>query len=265
MICYFDGMNKDLHVTEFGHSRISRKNIIEPRIREDYLLHIVVNGVNKFCEFDVPAKSALLIAKNVKHSFYVDPDYEHYWIGFGGKLAPKFLLDHGLAVDKHVRLQFSSFSYVCDLLALAFNRCCETNDEQIALSTLTACLVLVLDEHTQISKLNDIERAIRFMENNYHRKITMVQIAEHVNLSEKHLCRKFIQQTGEAPQKRLLRIRMVAARQFLLNTDLKVKEIAYSVGYSTPLSFSTMYKQFYGISPMDDRLRNQQQTSQDTT
>lgn len=265
MICYFDGMNKDLHVTEFGHSRISRKNIIEPRIREDYLLHIVVNGVNKFCEFDVPAKSALLIAKNVKHSFYVDPDYEHYWIGFGGKLAPKLLIDHGLPVNKHAHLQFSSFSYVCDLLALAFNRCCQTPDEQVAISTLTACMVLLLDEHTQISKLNDIERAIRFMENNYHRKITMVQIAEHVNLSEKHLCRKFIQQTGEAPQKRLLRIRMVAARQFLLNTDLKVKEIAYSVGYSTPLSFSTMYKQFYGISPMDDRLRNQQQTSQDTT
>ena len=265
MISYFDGMNENLYVTEFGYSRVSQTKVIEPRIREEYLFHIVINGCCKFCEFDVPPQSALLISKNVKHSFSVDPGYEHYWIGFGGKLASKLLINHGLSADKHMHLQFSTFPFVRDLLTLAHNRCCETSNEQIAISTLNACMSLLSDKNKQISKPGDIERAIRFMENNYHRKISMEQIAEYVNLSEKHLCRKFTQKTGISPQKYLLRIRMEAARQFLMNSDLKVKEIAYSVGYDSPLSLSAMYKQFYGISPMDDRLRNQQQTSQDTT
>ena len=257
-------MDKNLYVTEFGYSRVSQKRVIEPRIRKEYLFHIVINGCCKFCEFDVPPQSGLLISKNVKHSFSVDPGYEHYWIGFGGKLASKLLIDHGLSADKHTHLQFSSFPFVGDLLALAYNRCCETSNEQIAISTLNACLDLLSDKQMQISKQNDIERAIRFMKNNYHRKITIEQIAEYVNLSEKHLCRKFTQKTGIPPQKYLLRIRMEAARQFLLNSNLKVKEIAYSVGYDSPMSLSAMYKQFYGISPVDDRLQNQSQPPSET-
>jgi AraC-like DNA-binding protein len=265
MICYFDGMDENLYVTELGHSKPSKPRTIEPRIREEYLLHIVINGCCKFCEFDVPSESALLISRNVKHSFSADVGFEHYWIGFGGKLASKLLIDHGLSADKHAHLQFSSFPFVHDLLELAHKRCCETANEQIALSTLNACMGLLSDKQMQISKPNDIERAIRFMENNYHRKITMEQISEYVNLSEKHLCRKFTQNMGIPPQKYLLRIRMEAARQFLLNSDLKVKEIAYSVGYDSPLSLSAMYKQFYGISPVEDRLRNQSQSPSEST
>ena len=264
MICYFDGMDDNLYVTEIGHSKLKVTRVIDPRIREEYLLHMVISGCCKFCEFDVPSQSALLISRNVKHSFSADPGFEHYWIGFGGKLASKMLIDHQRPADKHAHLQFSSFPFVQDLLALAFTRCCETSNEQIAISTLNACFGLLSNKHTQISKPNDIDRAIRFMENNYHRKITMVQIADHVNLSEKHLCRKFAQKTGIPPQKYLLRIRMEAARQFLLNSDLKVKEIAYSVGYDSPLSLSAMYKQFYGISPVDDRLQNQSQPPSET-
>jgi len=48
-------------------------------------------------------------------------------------------------------------------------------------------------------------------------------------------------------------VRMEKARDLLRETDLKVKEVAYSVGYTSLLGFSEMYKRHFGISPSFDR------------
>lgn len=51
------------------------------------------------------------------------------------------------------------------------------------------------------------------------------------------------------PQKYLLKVRMERARELLLTGDMTVAETADSVGYTSPLTFSQMYKKYYGISP----------------
>ena len=43
--------------------------------------------------------------------------------------------------------------------------------------------------------------------------------------------------------------RLNKARDMLINTDMKIYEIAYAVGYTTPSYFSKMYRDFMGVGP----------------
>jgi AraC-like DNA-binding protein len=251
-ICHFDGARNDLYVTEFGYHQVSRERTVGPRVRREYLLHIVTEGTCRFCDFSVPAGNALLITRGVPHYFSVEPGYEHFWIGFGGSGAEKFLEDQELDPHRHSFLPGRSWDYLVSMLALAYDACRQERQEQIALSALSATLTL-LSPGELPGHLGDAERAKRFLDNNYSERITMEQVAAYVNLSEKHLCRKFRETFSVPPQKYLLKIRMEKARKLLRETELKVKEVADSVGYGSPLGFSEMYRRHFGISPSFDR------------
>lgn len=252
-VCYFDGECRELYITELGHSKTKEEKIVNVRVREEYLLHIVVSGVCRFCEFDVPCGNALVISSGLKHHFSVDRGYEHYWFGFGGEKAAELLNEYGIDTNRHVLLPVHNFNYVCDLLELSLKYCLAEKNEQTAVLTLKTCLGLLEQNKKQTGNASDVERATRFMQNNYHRGIRMSDVADHINVSEKHLCRLFVQRLGIPPQRYLIDIRMKKARELLLSTDLRVKEVSHSVGYPSQLNFSAMYKKYYGISPVFER------------
>ena len=47
----------------------------------------------------------------------------------------------------------------------------------------------------------------------------------------------------------LTKVRMEAARELLLKTDLRTSEIGYQVGYKDPHYFSYLFKKIHGITP----------------
>lgn len=51
----------------------------------------------------------------------------------------------------------------------------------------------------------------------------------------------------------IVRTRTEAAARLLHYSDIPITDIAYRVGYSSPSSLSKVFKQFYGISPLDYR------------
>lgn len=250
-ILRFDGEREDLYVTEFGHHRVDRVKTVGPRVRREFLLHFVVTGECCFSDFTVPAGDAFFIARGVRHSFSIAPGYEHFWIGFGGSGAEKLLEAWG--VDPRCHCSFPGGATVAQaLLALGYDRCRQKLGERSALSTLMGVLPLLVAKKPVV--WNDVQRAKRFMDNNYYERITMLQVADYVSLSEKHLCRKFRRVYGLPPQKYLLQVRMEKARKLLRESELMVKEVAQSVGYESLLGFSEMYRRYFGISPSLDRL-----------
>ena len=78
----FNKDNSYFYLTEFGYNYLIKHRNEPPRIRNDYLLHIVIKDTLHFSAFDVPEGKALLICKGQKHHFNVSPGYEHYWFGF---------------------------------------------------------------------------------------------------------------------------------------------------------------------------------------
>lgn len=248
MICYFCGEDKDFFLTEYGHSIVNDERIIPPRVRDTYLLHVVLSGVCRFSEFDATAGQAFLISENKLHDFSVGPGYEHFWFAFGGERVSYLLSLFGLSEKNHVLLNGTDHARVREILYRSFEKASQNGDENEAKSVLLA--VLPYFKSTKNSeKFSDSERAKLFIERNFGHRITMRQTADFVCLSEKHFCRKFKMQYGIPPQKYLLSVRMKHARELLRNTDLSVCAVAESVGYCSPQTFSQIYKEYYGFSP----------------
>ena len=81
----------------------------------------------------------------------------------------------------------------------------------------------------------------------------MEDTASFVCLSEKYMCALFKQTYGIPPKQYLQDMRMKKAMSLLVNTDLKIAEVALSVGYDCQLAFSGAFRKYTGISPSEYR------------
>ena len=98
------------------------------------------------------------------------------------------------------------------------------------------------------------DRAVHFRKHHYDQKISMEDVAAHVNLEQGYFSKQFRRRMGTSPQKWLMAYRIKKAESLLLKTDLTISEIALSVGYENALYFSRLFHQTCGCSPSDYRL-----------
>ena len=257
-IHFFSGDSPELYISEFGHSLRTENYRVGPWVRDIYLLHVIVHGTCRFCGTELAAGNAFLIAQGVLHDFTVSPGYEHYWIGFGGSRAEALLRNFELPTAQHTVFQLCDLEFLHGTLSAAFVH----EQEAFAQSALFSVLPL-LNRKTPPLSGKYAERAAEFLEKNYSHPITMEETANAVRVSEKHLCRLFRQAYGMPPQKYLLQVRMKHAEKLLANTELRVKEIAASVGYSSPLTFSEMFARHSGSSPTQWRQTVREKTEND--
>jgi AraC-like DNA-binding protein len=98
-----------------------------------------------------------------------------------------------------------------------------------------------------------MQSAIRFVHNNYEREISITDIAKYVFLSPSYFTRAFKEDTGVSPMQYLLNIRIKRACELLVETDMKVGDIAHSVGFSNQQRFNDMFKKQTKMTPMQYR------------
>jgi AraC-like DNA-binding protein len=103
-----------------------------------------------------------------------------------------------------------------------------------------------------------MEIVAQYIRNNYQQKISMQYLANAVHISQKYLRQKFHSAYGVSPQQYLIDTRMQAAQKLLCDTNYKIKEIAASVGYTSQLDFSNIFKKKTGVSPKEYRMLNTQ-------
>lgn len=96
-----------------------------------------------------------------------------------------------------------------------------------------------------------VDEAIFFMTNNYDRPITVAEISSRLNLERSYFSRLFRERTGKTPTDWLLDHRLSKAKALMRATDLKIGEIARSVGFDDQLYFSRKFHERCGISPSE--------------
>ncbi len=72
-------------------------------------------------------------------------------------------------------------------------------------------------------------------------------------MSRSQLHRKLTALTGLSPNHFIRIVKLEKARQSLVETDLSIAEIAYSMGFSDPGYFSRVFRQEYGMTPKEWR------------
>jgi AraC-like DNA-binding protein len=95
-----------------------------------------------------------------------------------------------------------------------------------------------------------IEISVRYINNNFERGISLGDMAKFVFLSPSYFARAFKDETGVSPINYLLKVRVERAKELLLQTDLKISDIALSVGFSNQQRFNEIFKKYTHQTPL---------------
>lgn len=100
---------------------------------------------------------------------------------------------------------------------------------------------------------DEIDKAIKYIHQNYHRKISLASLADYVNLSSGYLCRLFKAEVGISVTNYINELRMKKAMELIKKQEKEVslKEIAISVGIDDQLYFSRLFRKYYGMAPSE--------------
>ena len=93
-----------------------------------------------------------------------------------------------------------------------------------------------------------VEKAEQFMRENYDKDIALEDISRAVNLSPFYFSRFYKEETGVNFIDRLTGIRMDKAKELIASSDLSMKDVARTVGYSDPNYFSKLFKKVVGTT-----------------
>jgi AraC family transcriptional regulator len=107
----------------------------------------------------------------------------------------------------------------------------------------------VVRDSTLRSHCESVERVITAMRNQIDRPMTLQQMARIGFASPYHFNRTFRQITGVPPLQFLYALRLEAAKRLLTETQKKVIDICYEVGYNSVGSFTRRFADVLGVSP----------------
>lgn len=130
--------------------------------------------------------------------------------------------------------------------------------QNLALNSTTLekekCFYTILTELLKSHKSNKVVEKIQlYLQENYHKKITIKDLEELVFLSRNQIINLFKEAFGVTPYKYITELRLQESCELLLSTTRSLNTIANIVGYS---DYSIFYKAFftkYKISPMEYR------------
>ncbi len=98
-----------------------------------------------------------------------------------------------------------------------------------------------------------VTQAVLLMEANIEEPLTTDAIAQHVCVSRRQLERIFKQFLNRVPSQFYLELRLNRARQLLQQTSTSIIQIGLSCGFSSGPHFSSAYRNFFGVTPREDR------------
>ena len=98
-----------------------------------------------------------------------------------------------------------------------------------------------------------IDAAKRYVEQHLGENISLSSVAEILYLSPAYFSRLFHRQAGCSFSEWLTQRRMDRARNLLRDTTMSVSEIAASIGFKEPNSFTRLFKKSEGVSPTEYR------------
>ncbi len=190
------------------------------------------------------------------------PEMELYWVSFGWKVddpsAEKSRLATAfLSSDAMVAEDDGSVIASWSVLRSAASGPALGNRERLVhlASSLVLSIAIALVSESEPDDVKNYEHAVarlavRYVEDNLIRPLTLQEIAHFANVSPRHLTRLFREFTGESPIRYVLRARLDRASALLLKTSLPIKAIAEQVGFTDEAYFSRCFRKLRGVSPI---------------
>lgn len=270
-LCLTNAIIKGLYVTDIGYYPKAKHHYRQRQHGADqHILIYCAEGKGKVQiekkHYQLSPDDLIIIPAGTPHNYAADEkdSWTIYWIHFKGTIAN--------AVVNAMTSQFKGYQSTITFQ----NKRIELFDDIYSnlergygndnLCYANMCLWHYLSSFLYDDKFNlsgkkeskldtIIEPSINFMQKHLSEALRLSDIAESVNVSVPHYSYLFKQKTGFAPMEYFGQLKIQKACQYLLFTDLRVKEIAEQLGMEDPYYFSRMFTRLMGISPKEYRIK----------
>lgn len=221
------------------------------RTYNDFTLHFVLSGKGVYTMGGVTRR----IEKNclfftLPHepmAYYPDEDdpWEYIYFNFSGEQAQALCAEMLLTKEQPVRY---------DIPHAAVKRLLERMMRD--LQDVNAPYYLTLASFYELIHLCRRQpqakgaAAARYMIDTHYTspEFTVEHLCRELHISHSHLCRLFKEAYGVSAIRYLIDRRLAQAKQLLAETELPVKAVAYSCGFSDELHFMKTFKAAFGVT-----------------
>lgn len=118
---------------------------------------------------------------------------------------------------------------------------------------------LLTEKKTEVSPMEArVKTMMLYIQRNHQNKLTLQEIADSANLSTRECTRDFQTYLHMSPITYLTEFRLQAASDDLLNTSTPVTMIGADHGFSSPSYFTKLFRERYGMTPLEYRSRHRQ-------
>ena len=102
-----------------------------------------------------------------------------------------------------------------------------------------------------------MRQVVLTIERSLSESITTADLAQAVNMSRRHLERRFRSELKMGVQEFVRDMRLRMAHDLLTNTTQTITEIAYECGFKHHTYFTALFRKKFGFSPKEFREQNQ--------
>jgi len=98
-----------------------------------------------------------------------------------------------------------------------------------------------------------IQKILLYISKNYAKELTVQEIAEEFQINDSYLSTLFKKEVGINLSNYLQKYRVYRAMELLKNTNLRINEVAYKVGFQNPCYFTEQFKKVFKVTPTEVR------------
>lgn len=265
----------DFRLYQYGWEQCAPLHSFGPFVRNHYLFHYILSGHGQLDAANQsgtvqhyslgPGQGFLIFPGQITtYSAREDDPWKYTWLEFDGLRIAEYIEQAGLSANHPIYrpLTPEQGQNLGDTMLYIANH---SNEPALH---LVGHLCLFLDGLIRTSssrrelhggQLKDfyIQEAVNFMEHNYHRDITVEELAHVCGLNRSYFSKLFRDSMGCPPQEFLIRLRLSKAADQLKGTENSICSIAAQCGYPNQLHFTRAFHKRYGFSPREWRKQNQ--------
>lgn len=264
-----------IHIISFSERiRKGKEGVLKPHRTNFYILLFVTHGSSQhlvdFQIHKITKGDFLIIRPGQVHAFFPSEDSDGTIIAF----TEDFLLHksryHFLSENSRL---LSELSFGClfsladgkrekvDLLAQMIQQELSNSYDELQesilqnhLSSLLLCLLRIKrgDQHLSPENSKELLYALQFknlIEKSCRKQSTVTQYAKELDISTRSLQKISELHFGKSPKAIIQEYILLESKRMLIDPTLKVKEIAYNLGFNEPTNFTKFFKKFTNISP----------------
>lgn len=191
-----------------------------------------------------------------------------YFIDLAGSEVERLLSDAGLLSERPILV-----GNVMELITLWHSIDREARENTPLSGKICELLIRIFVLKVQQRRIEGIDRipesyktyeSIRsYIDANYTNLTSVHAIAAQCSVTPVYLARLFKKYSSTAAYQYLTQLRMNYAAELLAEENMKVKDVAFKMGFQDPYQFSRTFKRVFGVAPANFQIGNSRTTKDD--